>query len=890
MTNSTVESPLVTEEGLTVQCDEIRLSLLRCPRLMLVAGPQVTAGSRGTDSDAARTMTALGWSAAFVATVRLAAAGGLKADGSGFRAVDATGRTGRRVKGERVLLLARCGYLAHHTSGLVAATEDGHEALRLADAAGPGALRDESDVMASVRKARRARQWDSHAGQDAHALPVLPGGGEKRRRLAAARKGAERAAVEAEKTRKRIEALKRRARIRDRREARRKAARKAERTAPRRCCRGVWPLEWRCVECRELAARGIEDFPALSPGDSDSRAQQDHDNDTDGHTDMTGNRHITVKRITAFLLHATTRGQVYTIVKEDGCERPWIVVSSDGERIAHPSVINDEPLTDDIRNIVRAHADGKPVPGFPADSERAADAVATPEEAAGEGSGADKTPDVPAYNMPTPARAVALDIRETKWVAECDRHGPVSMALDKYGDPVADVSAAYVYTSRDEADDAARLHRDGHAAKDDDTMTPDDIDAAQSLNFSRNQWRALGWMSEGKVRETADGFTAFDVSPDKADVSAKINKQRVPGLWLAGFVKVYAIAPGVREFGSTDEGAAAFRLWSQAVRIGAVTEPEKDTKHPAVKDGPYRWLSAGDSWPGEVEAAQAAVDAAAKAKAEAAALRKAEEERAALKTATPTDDELAVIDALGRKDLDENTAAALSAAYIGHVISRYRPGATAVRLDTSSNDDERHASRTCNVNGVENPITTEANDTLSAIPANLTDATADIWHALCTWVNERYGVYQLDLQTAMDAGRAALAALATDEESEAQESPELWASRAFVPTAEPGTDAEVIEWAGAGLLWQRGDGFGHAGRTVPAARVAPLIEAGTLYRSADGRVYPVKEAKAETAALVMAGGCCSCGAAVEFPRGESRPACTHNGSSGVTGSWSPGMS
>lgn len=27
----------------------------------------------------------------------------------------------------------------------------------------------------------------------------------------------------------------------------------------------------------------------------------------------------------------------------------------------------------------------------------------------------------------------------------------------------------------------------------------------------------------------------------------------------------------------------------------------------------------------------------------------------------------------------------------------------------------------------------------------------------------------------------------------------------------------------AGLLWQRGDGFGHAGRRVPAARVAPLI-------------------------------------------------------------------
>ncbi|TLS44861.1 hypothetical protein FE633_17060 [Streptomyces montanus] len=864
------------------------------PRLALVAGPQVAAGSQGPDSDAARTMAALGWCASFVDTVRLAVAGGLKADASGFRAVDADGRTGRRVKGERVRLLARCGYLARHASGLVVATEDGHEALRLAEAAGPGVLRDEADVMASVRKARRARQWDSHAEQDAHALPVLPGGGEERRRLAVARNGAERAAVEAEKTRKRTEALMRRARIRDRRKARSEAAREAERTAPRRCCRGVWPLDWRCGECRDLAARGIEDFPALPPGDSDSRTQQDHDNDTDGHTDMAGKRRITVKWITDGLWHATTCGEVYTVVHEDREAWPWVIVAPNGDRIGSPSVIDGEFFAEDVRDIVRRHTGGKPVPGLPADSERAADTAAAPEEAAGEsaeGSDAAEAADVPAsgdaYNTPTPARAVALDVRETKWVAECDRHGPVSMALNKYGDPVADVSAAYVYTSRDEADDAARLHLDRHAAQDADTMTPDDIDAAQLLNFSRDQWRALGWMREGKVRETADGFTAFDVSPDKADVSAKINKQRVPGLWLAGFVKVYAVAPGVRAFGLTDEGEAAFRLWSQAVRIGAVTEPEKDTKHTAVKDGPYRWLSAGDTWPGEAKAAQAAADAKAKAKAEAAALRKAEEERAALKAATPTDGELAVIDALGREGLDENAAAVLSAAYIGHVITRYRTGATSVRLDEGPNEDERHVSRTYNVNGVEKPITTEADDTLLAIPANLTDATADTWHALCTSVDERYGVYQLDLQAAMDAGRAVLAA---DEEPEAQESPELWAAREFVQTAEPGTHAEVIEWAGAGLLWQRGDGFGHAGRRVPAARVTPLIEAGTLYRSADGRVYLVKDAKAETTALVMVGGCCSCGTAVEFPRGESRPACTHNGSSGVTGSGAPGTS
>lgn len=731
------------------------------PASALVASPQVTAGPQGPDSDAARTMVALGWCAAFVDTVRLAVAGGLKADGFGFRAVAANGRTGRRVKGERVRLLARCGYLARHTSGLVVATEDGHEALRLAEAAGPDVLRDEADVMASVRKARRARQWDSHVGQDSHALPVLPGGGEERRRLSVARKGVERAVIKAEKTRKRTEALMRRARIRDRREARREAAREFERTAPRRCCRGVWPLEWRCGECRELAARGIEDFPALPAGSTNTNTQQNSD-DTEGLGEMAGERRMTVKRITEFLWHATTRGHTYTIVKEDALEWPWIVVSPDGERIAHPSVIYDEPSTEDIRDIVGAHADGKPIPGLPAYSERAADAVPTPEEAAGEsaeGSDADEAADVPAYSTPSPARATALDLNGSKWVAECDRHGPVSMALNKFGDAVVEVAAAYVYDNEQDAADAARTHMDAHTAQDADIMPSDDIDAAQALNFSRNQWRALNWMREGKVRETTDGFTAFDVSPDKADVSAKINKQRVPGLWAAGFVKVFAVAPGVRAFALTDDGEAAFRLWSQAVRIGAVTELEKDTKHTTVKDGPFRWLSAGDTWPGEVAAAQAAVDAEAKAEAEAAALRKAKEEHAALKAVTPTDDELAVIDALGYNGLDENAAAVLSAAYIGHVVTRQRPGATSVRLDGGTGRNNWRVTRTYNINGVEKPITPAADENLLAVSAHLTDATAERWHALYTMVDERYGVYQLDLTAAIDAGAAALALL-----------------------------------------------------------------------------------------------------------------------------------
>ncbi|WP_405814564.1 hypothetical protein OG241_08185 [Streptomyces sp. NBC_01390] len=365
-----------------------------------------------------------------------------------------------------------------------------------------------------------------------------------------------------------------------------------------------------------------------------------------------------------------------------------------------------------------------------------------------------------AYSTPARARAVALDLIGSKWVAECDRHGPVSMGLNKFGDAVADVAAAYVYDNEQDAAHAVRTHLDAHAREDADVMTPEDIDAAQALNFSRDQWRALGWMSEGKVRETAGGFTAFDISPDKADVSAKINKRRVPGLWRAGFVKVFAIAPGVREFGVTDEGERALRMWSNAMRINAVTEPQKDTRHVAVKDGSYRWLSAGETWPGEQEKAQAVVDAEQAAKEQAAALRATEEKAAAERAATPTADELTVLEALSAEGLDAGAAAVLSAAYIGHVITRYRPGATSVRLDEGAGKDERRVTRTYNVNGVAKPITPEARVALSAISVNLTDATAETWHALCTSVVERYGVYWLDLAAAIEAGAAALALLA----------------------------------------------------------------------------------------------------------------------------------
>ncbi|MFJ4741083.1 DUF6884 domain-containing protein [Streptomyces sp. NPDC088775] len=770
-------------------------------RLALPAGGQVAA-----PYDAARTMAALGWSAAFVATVRLAAAGGLKADASGFRAVHADGRTGRRVKGERVRLLARCGYLARHSSGLVVATEDGHEALRLAEAAGPSVLRDDADVMASVRKARRARQWDSHTGQDAHALPVLPGGGEERRRLAAARKGAERAAVEAEKTRKRTEALMRRARIRDRREARREAAREAEARAPRRCCRGVWPMDWRCGECRELAARGIEDFPALPAGSTNT---QQNSSNTGGLGATAGKRRITVKRITDGLWHAITRGEVYTVVREDREVWPWVIVAPNGDRIGSPSVIDGEFVVEDVRDIVRRHADGEPAaaPGAGSTSEPSAadDGSDAGPMAVGEAYTGE------AYTGGAFARAAAFDLAQTRWGVECTRHAPVTVWVDKFGDGTEYESAAMQFDNRADAELAAQLHADDHARRDEGVVTPAEIEKAAALSFSRGQWRAMGWICEGKVQETRGGFKAYDVSPDRADVSARIKRDRIPALWSAGYVRVFAVAPGVRSFSLTEDGERAYRLWSRVMKAEAVTEPETDSAHVDVKGQPYRLLSARQYWPGETpvdEEAEKAETAAAKEKA-------------------------ARLDEESKRLPAEVVALISQAETSGRWTSRtlVHPASAAVVQVHDVNEERGRVVRmlwTWTPEGWEFSTggTLDGKGDRTELKA-MSQARA--------WV----------LDAVMFAGDD----VTLDEDDDQSDGGEpLWASREFIPTATPGTDAEIIEIAAAGLLWQRdGDKFAHAGRMVSPARVLPLIEAGTLYRSADGRVYPVKDNQAEEA-------------------------------------------
>jgi hypothetical protein len=113
--------------------------------------------------------------------VEWAAAGALVFDGKAFRHVIRENHQGRKVKADRVALLAGAGFLTlPELTGAVEATADGCKGLDMARA-WPGGLISEEDGMAAVQKARRVK---AH-GKPVHVLPILPGGQtEKRRREA----------------------------------------------------------------------------------------------------------------------------------------------------------------------------------------------------------------------------------------------------------------------------------------------------------------------------------------------------------------------------------------------------------------------------------------------------------------------------------------------------------------------------------------------------------------------------------------------------------------------------------------------------------------------------------------------------------------------------------
>lgn len=98
-----------------------------------------------------------------------------------------------------------------------------------------------------------------------------------------------------------------------------------------------------------------------------------------------------------------------------------------------------------------------------------------------------------------------------------------------------------------------------------------------------------------------------------------------------------------------------------------------------------------------------------------------------------------------------------SAALIAHVLLRHDSAVAAVRIEDDCCPDERYASTVISTEGAERDLTDEELDDLDGVASNLAASNAAAWRPLCRDVDDRRGVYILDLVRALEAGRDVLA-------------------------------------------------------------------------------------------------------------------------------------
>lgn len=217
---------------------------------------------------AAKVVTGLGWSRQFADVVALADRGRLYEDGDGtYRTIGALGRKGKPVRADRVRMLADGGFVVLASSGMVEATDDGREVLRLAGLA-PECLHADDRTAHAARFAAAKRERglsNEDCKSRARRLAPLPGGVEDARRRAASRRWLQEWERE---TRASREASARRIAQEQAQEAQDVYTAQCEReTAAERACRdcaGTYPVEARCGACRDRAAMGLPLWDGLA--------------------------------------------------------------------------------------------------------------------------------------------------------------------------------------------------------------------------------------------------------------------------------------------------------------------------------------------------------------------------------------------------------------------------------------------------------------------------------------------------------------------------------------------------------------------------------------------------------------------------------------------------
>lgn len=98
-----------------------------------------------------------------------------------------------------------------------------------------------------------------------------------------------------------------------------------------------------------------------------------------------------------------------------------------------------------------------------------------------------------------------------------------------------------------------------------------------------------------------------------------------------------------------------------------------------------------------------------------------------------------------------------SAALVAHTLLRHDSAVTAVRIEEDYDPDERYASAVISAEGAERDLTDAESGDLGGLDSNLMASNAAAWHPLCRDVDDRGGVYVLDVARALEAGRGVLA-------------------------------------------------------------------------------------------------------------------------------------
>jgi hypothetical protein len=98
-----------------------------------------------------------------------------------------------------------------------------------------------------------------------------------------------------------------------------------------------------------------------------------------------------------------------------------------------------------------------------------------------------------------------------------------------------------------------------------------------------------------------------------------------------------------------------------------------------------------------------------------------------------------------------------SAALVAHILLRHDSAVAAVRIEEDCDPDERYASAAISAEGAERDLTEGESDDLGGVESNLMNSNAAAWRPLCRDVDDRGGVYVLDVARALEAGRDVLA-------------------------------------------------------------------------------------------------------------------------------------